>query len=75
MKDVITAVNNARRLKEWLFFDALEDVRGEHPHDPVRHFIRDIASGKKKLAQKDLFSLPYLLRLYSESEQNLGVSD
>jgi hypothetical protein len=75
LKDAITAINNARELTEWLFFDALEDVRGKHSHDPVRHFIRDIATGNKNLKQKHLFSLPYLLRLYSESEQNPAPSD
>jgi hypothetical protein len=68
LKDVITAINNARELNEWLFVDALEDARSEGSHDPIPHFIRDIASGKKNLAQKQLFSIPYLLRLYWEWE-------
>jgi len=63
-REVRTAINSARKERSWLLVEGLEDARSRHGSDPLKHFIRDIATGKKSIQKTHLFSLPYFLRHY-----------
>jgi hypothetical protein len=63
-REVLTAINNARKKRQWLLVKALKSTRRRHPRDPFRHFIRNVAEGKRNIKKTDLFSIPYFLQLY-----------
>jgi hypothetical protein len=64
LRQVLTAINNARKERQWFFFQALESTRRKYPHDPFRHLIKNVAEGKENIKKTHLFSIPYFLQLY-----------